>query len=162
MSVHRHQGGWVIAVTFAVAIMLALAPMPDWADRLRPQWVAMVLVYWAMALPERVGVGIGWSVGILLDVARGTLLGQHALALTVLAFVTHKSHMRLRVLPLWQQAGTILLFLLVYQLIVQWINGISGYPPRDLWYLLPPLISTLLWPWVFVVLRDLRRRLIVV
>ena len=159
MSRLTERGGWVILLSFLVGLTLTLIPTPEWADRFRPQWVALILIYWCMALPDRVGVGIGWMAGLTLDVAQASLLGQHAFAMAIMAYVTNKAHMRLRVLPLWQQSGTVLLFLLVNQLIVQWINGVVGYPPRDWWYLAPPLASTVLWPWVFVVLRDLRRRL---
>ncbi len=148
----------MILLSFVMALLLTLVPMPDWVDRLRPQWVTMVLIYWCMALPERVNVGTGWLLGLFLDVSQGTLLGQHALALGLTAFVTVTVHMRLRVLPLWQQSGTVLLVLLLSRLVVDWINGFSGHPPTDWWYLSRPLTSMLLWPWTFVILRDLRRR----
>ncbi len=158
MNVGHRSGTWVIVFTLVIGMMLCLVPIPEWADRLRPQWVSLVVLYWCMALPDRVGVGIAWLTGLLLDVARGTLLGQHALAMSLMALITLKSHQRVRVLPLWEQAVTVFLFLMVNQLAVHWVNGISGFPPTDWWYLAPPLSSTLLWPWVFVLLRDLRRR----
>jgi len=162
MNMPRNPGNWLVVASFVVAFLLTLAPMPEWGDRLRPQWLGLVLIYWCLAIPERVGVGTGWTVGLLQDVAQSTLLGQHALAMGLVGYVTVKAHMRLRVLPLWQQTGTVLLFLLISQVAIYWINGITGYPPTDWWYLVPPLTSTLLWPWLFVILRDLGRRLRVV
>lgn len=158
MTVTGRHGTWVIVVSLAMAFILNLVPVPEWADRLRPQWVALVLLYWCMALPERAGVGVAWVMGLLLDVARGTLLGQHALAMSLMALITLKSHQRVRVLPLWEQALTAFLFLMVNQLTIHWVNGISGFPPTDWWYLAPPISSTVLWPWLFVLMRDLRRR----
>ena len=70
-----------MAMSFVVSLMLTALPMPEWASLWRPAWVALVLIYWCMALPARSGVLVGWSVGLLLDVMTGTLLGQHALAL---------------------------------------------------------------------------------
>ena len=84
--------------------------------------------------------------------------GDSVLAMSLMALITLKSHQRVRVLPLWEQALTAFLFLMVNQLTVYWVNGISGFPPTDWWYLVPPFSSTLLWPWVFVLLRDMRRR----
>lgn len=158
MSASRHPGGWLIVASFLVAFLLTLAPMPESVERLRPQWLGLVVIYWCLAIPERVGVGTAWAVGLLQDVVQSTLLGQHALAMALVGYVTVKAHMRLRVLPLWQQTGTVLLFLLINQITIYWINGITGFPPSDWWYLAPPLTSTLLWPWLVVILRDLRRR----
>jgi rod shape-determining protein MreD len=102
-------------------------------------------------------VGTGWFIGLILDAAKDTLLGQHALALAVVAFLTVKTHRRIRVLPVWQQALSVLSFLFINQVLVFWINGIIGYPP-DWWFLAPALGGMLFWPWVFIILRDTRRR----
>lgn len=154
----RIQGGWVVLFSFVIAFLLTIIPLPEWPDRFRPDWLSLVLIYWCMALPGRIGVGTGWLVGLLVDAAKGTLLGQHGLAFAVIAFLTLRTHQRIRVFPLWQQALTVLFFLVVKQLLIFWINGIIGYPPQDFWYLAPALGSMLLWPWVFIILRDLRRR----
>ena len=152
------HGNGVIALSFVVALMLTALPMPEWAIMWRPAWVALVLIYWCMALPGRAGVLVGWSVGILLDAMVGTLLGQHALSLAVTAFIAHKLHRRVRVLPVWQQAMTVFGLVFIFQALVLWINGIKGMPVTVSAYLAAPLVSMLLWPWVFVVLRDARRR----
>lgn len=154
--IHQH-GGWVIGLTFIAAMMLTMIPLPDWAEFLRPEWVTMVLIYWCMALPERVGVGIGWLAGLLLDVIHGAVLGQYALALTLIAYLTHTLHQRLRIYPLWQQALVVLMLLLLQQLLVIWIKGFLGQSPNSLLYWLPSFTSMLLWPWMFLILRDIRR-----
>lgn len=158
MTPTRHSGGWVILLSFLAAFLLTGIPAPEWVDRFRPNWLCLVLIYWCMALPQRVGVGVGWLLGLVLDAARGTLLGQHALALALVAFLTVKNHRRIRVYPLWQQSLSVLLFLLINQALVSWVDGIVGYPHRDFWYLTPAVGGMLLWPWVFILLRDLRRR----
>lgn len=155
---HGMRGAAVIGLSFVVALMLTALPMPDWAALWRPAWVALVLIYWCMALPSRAGVLVGWSAGLLLDVMSGTLIGQHALALAVTAYVAHALHRQVRVLPVWQQAVTVFGLVFVFQALVLWINGIKGMPVTLAAYLAAPLVSTLLWPWVFVVLRDARRR----
>ena len=86
MSLYRHRGGWVIAASFVVALMLTALKLPEWALIWRPAWVALVLIYWCMAVPHRIGVAIAFLLGVFLDVMSGALLGQHALALTVVAF----------------------------------------------------------------------------
>jgi len=150
--------GYVIYLTLLVGAILTIIPMPDWALEFRPQWLALILIYWCMALPERIGVVVGWLTGLLLDVLVGTLLGQHALSLSVVAFLTLKLYRRVRVLPVRQQMFTIFVLLLVERLLTLWVTGAAGYPAPSLWYWAAPLVSTLLWPWVFIVLRDIRRR----
>ncbi|NIR30715.1 MAG: rod shape-determining protein MreD [Gammaproteobacteria bacterium] len=157
MAGMRIGGLIAIVSSFVLALMLTALPVPDWAGVWRPAWVALVLIYWCMAVPERVGVGVGWLVGLLLDVLTGTLLGHHALGLSVVAFVTHKLHQQVRVLPLWQQGISVFALVLIYQLLVLWINGIRGFPVEALAYWASPLTSTVLWPWVFIILRDVRR-----
>jgi rod shape-determining protein MreD len=154
----RHRGSWLIILSFVVALMLTALPMPDWAGIWRPAWVSLVLIYWCMALPERVGILVAALVGIHLDVISGTLLGQHALALSVVAFLAIQFYRRVRVLPLWQQGITIFGLVFVQQVFLLWINGIQGMPVMISAYWASPLISMVLWPWIFVVLRDLRRK----
>ena len=153
-----HQGRWVIPASFAMALLLTALPMPEAAANWRPAWVALVLVYWCMAAPEQVGVVVGWTVGLLLDVMTGTLLGQHALGLSVVAYVAHHTHRRVRVLPLWRQGITIFVLVFFYQALVLWSNGIRGIPVAAPAYWTSPFVSMLLWPWIFIVLRVIRRR----
>lgn len=158
MTLAKHQGGWLIALTLLAALMLTILPLPQWADPYRPEWAALVIVYWCMALPQRVGVTIAWFTGLLLDVLKGALLGQHALALTVIAYVALNLHQRIRVFPLWQQSLAVLMLLALYQLLVLWFDGITGQPPKTWSYWMPSLAGMVLWPWLFIILRDLRRR----
>lgn len=158
MNQQRQRGSWVIVMSFVVALMLMALPMPDWAGMWRPAWVALVLIYWCMALPSRVGIMVAFTLGIFLDVLSGTLLGQNALALSVIAFITLQFYQRVRVLPLWQQGITVFGLAFVHQALLLWINGIQGMPVAVSAYWASPLISMVLWPWIFVVLRDLRRK----
>jgi rod shape-determining protein MreD len=148
---------WVLALTFIVALMLATMPLPAWASLWRPVWVAMVLVYWCIALPNRVGIATGWFVGLLVDVLTSALLGQNALGLALVAYFALKLHQRIRVYPLGQQAVVVGILLIGYlalmQLVTTLVHASTGY---GFW--LPAVTSMLLWPWLFVILRDVRRR----
>lgn len=158
MSQQKERGSWVIVLSFIMALMLMALPMPDWAGIWRPAWVALVLIYWCMALPARIGIIVAFTLGIFLDVLSGTLLGQNALALSVVAFITLQFYQRVRVLPLWQQGVTVFGLAFIHQVLILWINGIQGMPVSFSAYWASPLISMVLWPWIFVVLRDLRRK----
>lgn len=153
----RHRGGWVILVSLFFGLVLTVVPLPKAAELLRPEWTAMILVYWCLALPQRVGVGWAWLVGCLQDVLQGTVLGAHALAFALAAYLTMRLHRRLRIFPLWQQALTILVLLVLVRLVLLWISGLVGRPSPDWEYWLPALTGTLVWPLVFNVLRGARR-----
>lgn len=156
MTGDPRSGGWIIALSFLLAFLLGGIPWPGWLERFRPDWVALALIFWSIALPHRVGIGSGWLVGLLLDVGRGALLGQHALAFAAVAYLTLQTYRRIRVVPVWQQTFSILVFLLVEQILVFWISGVIGYPPKDWWYLAPAVGGMVCWPLVFIVLRDVR------
>ena len=123
----------------------------------RPDWVGLVLIYWCLALPERVGVSTGWLLGLLLDLLTGALLGQHALALAVIAWVTLNFHQRIRLFPIWQQALTVLVLLILHQLLAIWISRIIGRPAIPWFFWMPSVAGMLIWPLISGFLRGLRR-----
>lgn len=157
MSPSQHHGGGLIIVSFCLAIILHMLALPDWLQNLRPDWIALVLIYWCIALPERVGVAIGWLAGLMLDVASGTLLGQNAMILAIVAYLALRLHQRIRLFPVWQQSVSILLLVLLHLLLTLWIKGVIGQSAITWAYWLPALTSMLLWPPVFLGLRRLRR-----
>lgn len=158
MSENKNQGTPVIIFSFIAALFLTIMPLPEILQAFRPAWVPMVLIYWVMALPTRLGVGVGWLVGLLLDVATGTLLGQNAMALSLLAFLTLQLHQRLRVYPIGQQAMSILMLIALYQMLVVWVRGIIGFPPETWLYWMQSFSSMLAWPLLFIALRGVRRQ----
>ena len=145
-------------ITIIGALMLAIMPMPDWAVEYRPDWVTLVLIYWAMALPSRIGVTMAWFAGLLLDVSYGTLMGQHAVGLVLVVYVIHMQHQRLRMASLLQQAIVIFFLLLIKQLLTLWVDGMLGRAPDNWLYFMPTITSTFLWPWTYLILRDLQRK----
>ena len=153
----RPNGGVVIFMSFVIAYMLMAMPLPAWALNWRPAWVAIVLIYWCLALPERVGVGIAWVAGMFLDVQQGTVFGQNAIVLIIIAFVILKLHKRIRIYPLAQQAMIICGLLLITQLLTLWMRAMMGFPPQHWTYWMPAFTSMVLWPWLFIILRDVRR-----
>ena len=117
---------WVVVASFIVAFMLTAAPVPDWAAPWRPAWIAMVLIYWCIALPQRVGVITGWIIGLVLDVMHGSILGQHAFGLAFVAYISLQYHQRIRVFPVLQQAGFVGLLTLVYLIVMLQIYNFLG------------------------------------
>jgi rod shape-determining protein MreD len=97
-------------------------------------------------------------VGLLLDVAHGAILGQHALGLVLVVFIVQLEYQRIRVFSLVQQALAVLVLLLIKQVLVLWVSGLVGQAPPLQYYFLPSLTGALLWPWLFLTLRNLRRK----
>jgi rod shape-determining protein MreD len=158
MADQPRRGTGIILLSMLVALVLTVLPLPDAVQALRPQWYCLVLIYWCFALPERIGVGTGWALGLIVDALTGSLFGQHALSLSLIAYLCITLHLRVRIFPLWQQSLTVLALLALERLLSLWITGATGRPTPPLEYWAPALVGMLLWPWVFIILRDLRRR----
>lgn len=150
------RGGAVIAVSVFIAWMAAVLPMPDWALPFRPEWTLLVMAYWCMALPSRISIGWCWLAGLGLDVLMGSLLGQHALGLGLVGWVVARLHLQIRVYPPWQQALVMAGLVGLYEFVLFWTDGIVGTRADVRWG--PVLTTAILWPWVFELLRGVRRR----
>ena len=163
IAVADNKTGGLVAIwiTIIAGMVLAVVPMPQLVPIelgfLRPDWVALVLVYWIIALPHRVGILTAWLAGIAMDVLLGSLIGQHALSYVLIAYVALSLYQRLRMFSVWQQATVLFVLLGVNQLVGFWIESIAGLADWRFWYLLPALSGAFLWPWVFLMLRSLRR-----
>lgn len=153
------RGSWVIMFSFIIALMLTEMPMPQPVEWIRPQWAALVLIYWVAALPHRVGSWYGWVIGLLLDILQGSLLGIHALALALVAQLLKSLHQRFRMYPVWQQALLVLVVIGLYQILLNWGQTLQGAHSDSLLFLLPALASAFAWPLVFIVLRSWRLNL---
>lgn len=151
------RGSFTLILSFAAALALMIIPLPSWLVWARPDWLALALIYWCIALPHRVGIFSGFVVGLSLDVIRGGLLGQYAASYAVIAFLAIKLHRRLRNFPVWQQALTVFLILILGQLTTLWIKGMIHEPVPIIYFWIPSITGLLLWPIVFLVLRFIRR-----
>lgn len=148
----------IIAVSFFVALLLAVFPLPvSWAW-FRPEFVALLMIYWVMALPQQVGVGVAFTVGLLQDIAEFAVLGQHALALVAVSYVCMLSYQRIRNYALWQQSAWVFVLIGLHQLFWNWVKGFSGPAAQSLIFLVPALVSALLWPLLLLVMEWVRMK----
>lgn len=155
---NKQKGGGVILLTLLIALYLAILPIPAWAAEFRPPWASLVLIYWCLATPERVGVLTAWFLGLTLDSLTGAMLGENALAMSVIAYICLHIFNRVRVFPLWQQALIVFSLLLLQYMISFWTRSSLGHMPVTFLFWVPPVVGALIWPWLFVILRDIRRR----
>ncbi|ARU89748.1 rod shape-determining protein MreD [Pseudomonas sp. M30-35] len=159
MSGVRAQNTWVVWLSLMFALLLSVSSLPDFMEIGRPLWLALVLTYWVLALPHRVGMATAWIFGLLADVLNGSLLGQNALILSLITFLVLSLHQRLRMFPMWQQSLVLMVVFGLAQLVQLWLNALTGSRPPTLTFILPAVVSVLLWPWVSVILRSIQQRL---
>lgn len=158
MATSFYRDGWVLWGSLVCGLLLSVVPLPEMMQVGRPLWLAMLLVFWNLHLPHRVGMLTAWSLGIAADVLYGNLLGQNALVLTLILFMVQSLQRRMRMFPLWQQSMVLLVVFGLAQLVQLWLNALTGSRPPTLLFLLPAPVSALLWPWLCVALHWLRRR----
>ncbi|UVE18548.1 rod shape-determining protein MreD [Pseudomonas sp. LS44] len=159
MATQGPRNGWVIWLSLALSLLLSVSPLPHFMEIGRPLWVALFLIYWVLYLPHRVGMTTAWLLGLAEDVLYGSLFGQNALILTLITFLVLSLHQRLRMFPMWQQSLVLLVVLGIAQLVQLWLNALTGNRPPTLSFVLPALVSALLWPWVGAILRGIHQRL---
>ena len=144
---------WFIVATLALALAGNLLPLSGVALALRPDFIALVLLYWCIQEPRYVGVGIAWGVGLLMDVGDATLFGQHALAYAFLAYAAEYFRRRVLRFPLWQQAAQVAVLLGLCAALVLLVRVVGGAPLPRWTYAVPPLVGALLWPAVTMLLQ---------
>jgi len=144
---------WFILLMLLLAFAGNMLPFSGVAQALKPDFVALVLLYWCIQEPRYVGVGIAWLVGLLMDVGDATYFGQHALAYAVLAYGAEYFRRRVLRFSPWQQAAQVAVLLGLCAAIVLVIRYVGGAPLPRWTYVVPSLVGALLWPLVSVVLQ---------
>ena len=152
----RMRPGWLIPASVIVALVLGLLPLPESWQPLRPYWLALVLAYWVIEAPERVGLGFAFVVGLVADLAFGSLLGEQAMRLVVMAFILQRFRARLRFFPMSQQSLAIGALLLNDRIVTAAIHTTLGMPTLPSMFWAAPLAGMLLWVPVFLLLDTLR------
>ena len=150
---------WLIHGSFFVGLLFAIIPLPELLNDARPYLLAMLLAYWLMETPANVGLGTAFLLGLLADLTSASMLGEQAMRLVIVAFLVQRFRPRLRFFPLWQQALAIGLLLLNDRVIVALVHMVTGSPQLSLGNWLSPVLGTVLWPWMYVLLDMARLRL---
>jgi rod shape-determining protein MreD len=145
-----------IALSIVVALLFNLLPWRDF--RGVPDLLALVIAFWCVHQPRRMGLGIAWMLGLVMDAANGTLIGQHALAYVVLAFGAQWLHRRVLWFPLWQQALHVLVLLLASQALMLVARMAAGGTFPGWWFFSGSFVAAFLWPIVTQVLLAPQRR----
>lgn len=147
----------VIATTLLVALILQTIPWPGVLDFVRPSWLLLVLGYWVLALPHRVNVGTALIVGLIWDLLIGSTLGIRGMMMSIVIYIIALNFLVLRNMALWQQATIIALLSVVLETLIflgEYLIQDVSFNPMSLW---SALVNCILWPWMFLLLRRVRR-----
>ncbi|MDC1437111.1 rod shape-determining protein MreD [Gammaproteobacteria bacterium] len=157
-TLRASHGIWVIVASFLAASLLLVMPLPNWLEYYRPEWMALVVIYWAMALPHKIGLASAWALGFFVDVLEGSLLGLNGLVLALVTYLALSLYQRLRMFTMLQQASTVFMLVGIHQLVSFWILTVSNQNTSpNLMFLVSAVTSAIIWPIVFYILRYLRR-----
>ena len=152
------QGAWVILTSFLIASLMLVMPLPSWIEYYRPEWMALAVIYWSIALPYRFGLVSAWVLGFFVDVLEGSLLGLNGLVLALVAYLALSLYQRLRMFTMLQQASTVFMLVGLHQLVSFWVLTVSNQNTSpNLMFLVSAVTSAVIWPLVFYGLRYLRR-----
>ena len=147
-----------MALSALVALAFAVMPLPTALDAFRPDLLVLVVYYWSIESPRAGGLALAFFAGLALDVVRGVVLGQHALALTLTAAWATHLRLRLRVFSVLSQSLTVFALLTGYQFVLFWVDGATGNPVTTFSRWLAPVIGGLIWPLVAAVLGRIHER----
>jgi rod shape-determining protein MreD len=132
-------------LTALAALGLHLLPLPDVVNMFRPAFVVLCVVYWSLNRPRAGGIALGFLSGLALDVFKGAVLGQYALATSFIAYVTIRQHLLLRNKPQLQQMMFVAIMLFLWELVIWAIDGWTGQVAAGLGRWLHVFTGTASW-----------------
>ena len=145
----RTNLGWGRVVGFTVlALAASIVPLPDAIELFRPDFVALTVLWFCLLSPRLLGLTYAWCAGLALDGFKGVLLGQHALTLTVIAYLASKLRLQVRAFPPLQQSAVILALLWLHEFLLFWLDGVAGHAVTDWRRWLSVPVSAACWPLV--------------
>jgi rod shape-determining protein MreD len=156
----RHLPLGLLLATFAGAVMLMTLSVPEWIRFVRPDIVAVVLIFWLTRLPENLGIGFAWAVGFIYDGIGGSFLGQHALSFSFISYIVLVLHQRIHMLGALQQSLLVLFLLILDQMIASWVAMVALGNDYNFYFLLNALFGALCWPAVSVWLNRFQRKFV--
>ncbi len=158
MSKDRSPPRRLLYVLSLIALLLSAVPLPRVVDYLRPDFLLLTVIWFALAAPRAGGLSFAFVSGLALDAFQGVVLGEHALAFVIVAYLVHRFYLRIRMFPLGHQTLTVLSLLFFYQFILFWVDGVTGHPVTDWARWMPVLTGTLIWPLLASLFARLAQR----
>jgi rod shape-determining protein MreD len=155
---HRPTSGRFIFLSLTLSLIANLLPWNGAAVLLWPDLVAMVLLYWAIHQPRRVGMLSAWLLGLCMDIADGVLFGQHALAYVIMMYAAYFLHRRIQGFSLWQQTLYIFGLLLLMKLVMLLVRLAFDAAFPEVLYFAGAAVGAALWPILSLLLQSPQRK----
>jgi rod shape-determining protein MreD len=149
----------LIASTFLIAFILTAIPFSFEWRWFRPEFIVLLVIYWAMFAPQYFGLTAAWCMGLVQDLLEFSPLGFNALGMMLIAYISHLVYQRIRNYLLWHQALWVFVLVGVFQIFSNWIGGFMGKSVSSPVFLIAAGISAFLWPLLVMVLGRLMIRL---
>jgi rod shape-determining protein MreD len=159
MNLSRREPRWAVTFTVLLALIAQVLPLPDFLSVVRPSFIALAILYWAIYAPHAGGIFAAWLAGLALDVFKGEVLGQNALATALIAYIAISLHQRLRNQTLVQQSLFVFAMLTFNELVVWSIEGWSGNAVSSPWRWIQPMIGAMLWPFIALLIGRTHSRI---
>ena len=153
----RHTSLVSIYLSLLIALLFQLYPWVGQGVIYRPAFMLVVLLYWLLRAPNLCNVGTAWLAGLLIDLATGSLLGQHALSFTITAFIALSYQRRLVLFNGWQLAGCVLALLIIERIVILLLKVFAGNENPGLAYFWPVVAGLVLWQMMILLFGGLTR-----
>jgi len=142
-----------------IASSLLVIPLPDNLAFIRIPWLPLSIIFFSIMTPSLFGILSAWLIGFVADLLQGDILGQNAVALSVIAYLSYRFHLQIRIFPIWQMMITVLLLLSLNELILLWVKGISGQIFFNYTRWIAIIIGTLIWPIFMTLLLNVKSKI---
>ena len=143
-----------------ISCSLLVIPLPEFLSFFRPPWLSLSVIFFSIMTPASFGVFTAFFIGLLADVLQGKIFGGNAMALSLIAYISYRFHLQIRVFPMWQMMLSVLLMLALYELLVLWVEGIQGQMIFNYIRWLGILIGALIWPIFMAFLLNLKSKIL--
>jgi rod shape-determining protein MreD len=143
-----------IFTSLLLAALLTSMPLPKFLHWLWPQWLLLVMMFWIINFPDRVGFGAAFGIGLLLDTLSGSMLGEHGLALIIITYFLIKFNNKIAFSRISAQSIMIFMLIFLYLALLYWIHGMIKNLPATPNYWLSSIISALIWPSISLLMRK--------
>jgi rod shape-determining protein MreD len=153
----RHTSLFTVYFTLLIALLCQLFPWVGQGIIFRPAFMLVVLLYWLLRAPNLCNIGTAWLAGLLVDLATGSLLGQHALSFAITAYVALSYQRRLVLFNGWQLAGYVFALLVIERIVILLLKLFAGNENPGLQYFLPIIAGLVLWQMLILLFGGLTR-----
>ena len=149
---------FVVYSSFFIALLLAIFPLPIYLNAFRPEWILLILIYWTLALPHKIGTFHALVLGLILDLLLGSTIGLHALLLPLFSYFVAINFQKIRCFSIAKMTLLVGATVFLNKLALYLIASTEHEIVLHHYYFLTVFSSMMLWPWFFLFMRTIRQK----